>query len=304
MRGPPGWRKFPTSLDILRQMRRRAKGKRQGRAWLGTSGWRQAGRAALALLVLLGGCTRAPAGGAGELEIFALRYGRSRFPERLLFADATGEGKRDFAWLFYLVRRGNKKVLIDTGIDAEAYRTRWGIQDFVGAAELLRRVGETPLSITHLVLTHDHPDHVGNLHLFPNARVYLYRDTLRRLLQDPRTRAQVQAVGIGMFTPFSERDEVIPGLGLFHVGGHTRDSIAVELVDGEHRFLFPADNCYLVESCRERRASGFVEDAAANRAFVERFADYPGEILSHHDPEILAHHGGGAVVRVYPAGGD
>lgn len=276
------------------------------RGWpSGVSGARHVARSvALASVaaVLAGACAEGPAVPDGNLEIFALRYGYSRFPERLIFADAEGQGTRDFAWLFYLVRTGNKKLLIDTGIDAEAYRERFGITAFVPAAELLRRVGETPLSITHVILSHAHPDHTGNLHLFPNARVYLQRDTLQRLFDDPATRPQVRALGMGMFTAFDERTEVLPGLTAFRVGGHTRDSVAVELVHGEDRFLFPADNCYLVESCRGRRASGSVEDAAANLAFVERFADYPGRILSHHDPSLHGGAKGAAVVRIHPEG--
>ena len=125
----------------------------------------------------------------------------------------------------------------------------------------------------------------------------------QRLFDDPATRPQVRALGMGMFTPFDERTEVLPGLVAFHVSGHTRDSVAVELVRGERRFLFPADNCHLLESCRGRRAGGSVEDAAANRAFVERFADYPGEILSHHDPQLHGGPQGAAVVRVHPGNG-
>jgi glyoxylase-like metal-dependent hydrolase (beta-lactamase superfamily II) len=145
--------------------------------------------------------------------------------------------------------------------------------------------------------------HSGNLHLFPNARVYLHRDTFRHLFDDPATRPQVRALGVGMFTPFDEETEVIPGLRAFHVGGHTRDSVAVELVRGDLRFLFPADNCYLVEGCRQRRPCGSVEDAGANRTFIERFADYPGRILSHHDPALFAGHGEAAVLRVHPPEG-
>ena len=66
-----------------------------------------AGVVALAWAAALGvaACAERPAG--GDLEIFALRYGHSRFPERLIFADETGRGTRDFAWLFYLVRTEN-----------------------------------------------------------------------------------------------------------------------------------------------------------------------------------------------------
>jgi glyoxylase-like metal-dependent hydrolase (beta-lactamase superfamily II) len=274
----------------------RREARRSARCGPGAARWLALGGLALAFLAACGD-TQPP------LEIFALRYGESRFPERQLFADASGRGTRDFAWLLYLVRAGNKKVLIDTGIGAAAYHERFGIEEAVDVVELLRRVGETPLSITHVILTHTHPDHVGNLHLFPNARVYLHRDSLERLLGDPNGRQQVRALGIGMFSPFDERTLVIPGLEAFHVGGHTRDSVAVELVRGERRFLFPSDNCPLPENCRSARASGSVEDAAANRAFVERFADYPGEIFTHHDPAPSGE-ASGPVVRVYAEGVD
>merc|ERR1712179_111669 len=42
----------------------------------------------------------------------------------------------------------------------------------------LQEYNTTPESVTHLVCSHGHSDHIGNLNLFPNAIIYLGNDIL------------------------------------------------------------------------------------------------------------------------------
>ncbi|XP_053318866.1 metallo-beta-lactamase domain-containing protein 1 [Spea bombifrons] len=46
--------------------------------------------------------------------------------------------------------------------------------------ESLQRRGVTPADVTHVVCTHGHSDHVGNLNLFPNAEILVSYDIWRK----------------------------------------------------------------------------------------------------------------------------
>ncbi|NXP08597.1 MBLC1 protein, partial [Thinocorus orbignyianus] len=70
-------------------------------------------------------------------------------PDGTLRADAT----------VTLVAGGPVTALVDTG-------GPWGGQDLL---EKLGDLGVSPRDVTHLVGTHGHSDHVGNLNLFPGA---------------------------------------------------------------------------------------------------------------------------------------
>ncbi|AWS47910.1 MBL fold metallo-hydrolase [Planotetraspora silvatica] len=68
----------------------------------------------------------------------------------------------------YLLRRGSKVVLVDTGIAGQG--------DTIAA--VLRDWGLDRVSLTHVVLTHWHPDHAGSaaeLAKWPNTQIWAHR---------------------------------------------------------------------------------------------------------------------------------
>lgn len=153
-----------------------------------------------------------------------------------------------------------RRILFDTGYAPAPWRT--GL-----AGALYRRllpptlgVGESiaeqidPASVTHVVLSHLHPDHIGGMRFFPHATFVMARgaiQTLRRprlrdgLLRgllpdwfDPATAILVDDFAPG---PFGLRTADVfgdPGYQLVDLPGHTRGHLGA-LVDG--RVLLAAD---------------------------------------------------------------
>jgi glyoxylase-like metal-dependent hydrolase (beta-lactamase superfamily II) len=73
----------------------------------------------------------------------------------------------------YFVWVGSSRMfLVDTGFTAETAARR-KCQFLRCPIESLREIGLQPDSITDVVLTHLHYDHVGNFHKLPNARFHL-----------------------------------------------------------------------------------------------------------------------------------
>src|SRR6476659_9237067 len=78
----------------------------------------------------------------------------------LLHAGYTGER---VASSVVLVRDGDALIVADPGM----VRSRSLILD------PLRELGVTPEAVTHVFLSHHHPDHTVNIALFPNAELWL-----------------------------------------------------------------------------------------------------------------------------------
>lgn len=92
------------------------------------------------------------------------------------------------AWVFLLDCDAGARVLVDTGYRTGAWHTGWRgwvyrrlvpprVRPQESAAARLRAAGVDPASVTHVVLTHLHPDHVGGLADFPGATLVMTEGT-------------------------------------------------------------------------------------------------------------------------------
>lgn len=152
----------------------------------------------------------------------------------------------------FLAERGGARVLVEPGVG-----DRWSpklarIYGLIRTPTLrasLRAVGVAPESITHVIGTHAHWDHVGAwveerggalAPVFPGARHYLpeiERDVARDA--DAVRAASYRAEDVepiaraGILTALTGRTEIVPGLRVHVLGGHS-DGVSVVTFD-EHR---------------------------------------------------------------------
>jgi glyoxylase-like metal-dependent hydrolase (beta-lactamase superfamily II) len=88
-----------------------------------------------------------------------------------------------------LILSGGHKIVVDSGLAGEEDKILTALED----------IGVKPEEIDSIINTHSHPDHCGNDHLFPRARVLGARDG----------------------------DHIAPGVWVMATPGHSRDSISV-----------------------------------------------------------------------------
>ena len=127
----------------------------------------------------------------GDLQIAVVNDGFLGLTNRMLFHDAPDElidpftdkhanGTIRFPMSSVVIRDGNRTLLVDTGL-----ATRSTIRMSGGGALLdgLQKLNVTPESVTDVVLTHAHGDHIGWNTVpgaetpkltFPNARYWLH----------------------------------------------------------------------------------------------------------------------------------
>ena len=93
---------------------------------------------------------------------------------------ASGPGK--LAVTCYLIKNGTSWALFDTGLGDPIINMKEGQKSNAGVwtvkktlASQLAEIGLKPTDVTHLILSHSHPDHVGNLGLFEGATLVVQK---------------------------------------------------------------------------------------------------------------------------------
>jgi glyoxylase-like metal-dependent hydrolase (beta-lactamase superfamily II) len=157
-----------------------------------------------------------------------------------------------------VVRSGGRTVLVDSGVGTE-------FADFPQVGQLATRMdaaGIDPASVTDVVLTHLHVDHVGGLlsdalrrRLRPDVPIHLAaaeakfwaspdfsRNTFGGF-PDVLRSAEERFVDLyrGQLRPFEAEHEVAPGVVVSRTGGHTRGHSVVRLASGGDRMTFLGD---------------------------------------------------------------
>ena len=200
-------------------------------------------------------------------EIFVLEYARSRDqPVASLLQNAFDEGTIDLPFAFVLARHGERAVLIDTGFmrepgGGELMAKRFGIAQWVSPLRLLAELGVAPDQVTDIVLSHAHYDHMGSIHKFPDAHLYLQKQELlgwievmalpRRfralswVLNPEDIHHALDAAAAHRLTLLEgDRDDVVPGIHVRFGPGHTMGQQFVVVESESGRYVVSGDCVY------------------------------------------------------------
>lgn len=154
-----------------------------------------------------------------------------------------------------LVKTGENNVLIDAGFGAELpemLEGRYEIRRQDGnLVDSLERADLQPEDVTHVVLSHLDPDHVGwalNPRGFPNATVYVQEEALEEAGNMPEKdgrRLAVPAIEKGVEEGWCELlsgdGEVVPGVRVEVRSGHSAGHQIVWISSGDDVGLYTAD---------------------------------------------------------------
>jgi glyoxylase-like metal-dependent hydrolase (beta-lactamase superfamily II) len=204
-----------------------------------------------------------------------------------------------------VVRSGGQTILIDAGLgaDPDLHLPR--------AGQLIRRLeaaGIDLASVTDVVLTHMHMDHIGGLlidgvkdRLRPDLRIHVAAaelkfwespDFSRALMPagfpDALRRAAKQFVNAyrDQLRPFEEQHEVAPGVLVTRTGGHTPGHSIVRLASRGDRLTFAGDAVFQVGFDQPDWHNGFEhdpEEAARVRVNLLR------ELAATREPLVATH---------------
>jgi len=206
----------------------------------------------------------------------------------------------DWALNVVVVRSGGRTILIDAGMGVE-------FPDLPRSGQLLHRLeaaGIDLASVTDVVLTHMHMDHVGGLladgvkeQLRPDLRIHVAAAEVKfweapdfsRVSMPPgfpdalrRTAKRFVKEYRSQLRTFETEQEVAPGVVVHRTGGHTPGHSVVRLKSGGDRLTFAGDLVFQVGFEHPEWYNGFEhdpEEAARVRVRLLRELAANGELL-------------------------
>lgn len=249
----------------------------------------------------------APAKNDGGYRVVAVRVG-TRATERsdiYLNYHLYGEddGPSTVEYYFWVLQGPEGTVVVDTGFGEDAGRRR-GRTLLLHPAEALNLLGIAPAGVDDVIVTHGHYDHIGNLDLFPNARIHMAEAEYR--FWTSATAGHIQfsfysedveidqlrlAEAQGRLKLFSGETSPAPGLRLVEVGGHTPGQAVVYVPTSEGEVLLASDAVHFYEELERDMPFTAISDLPAMYeafAFIREEVRQRGlTVIAGHDPEVL-----------------
>lgn len=224
-----------------------------------------------------------------------------------------------------VVRSGGRTILVDAGLGVE-------FPDFPRAGQTVQRLeaaGIDPGSVTDVVLTHLHMDHVGGLlteglkaRLRPDLRIHTATreaefwaapDFSRTSMPAPVPDA-LRSIATrfldeyhGQLRTFETEYEVAPGVLLSRTGGHTPGHSIVRLESGGDRLIFAGDAVFAPGFDNPEWHNGFEHDpeeaARVRIRLLQELASTGAALVATHLPFPSVCHvaAAGDVFRCVPA---
>lgn len=216
-----------------------------------------------------------------------------------------------------LLESESNKILIDTGVGYMEQTQEINGQQFKLEGRLqkvLGKVGVEGQDITHLILTHFHPDHIGGVYssdgqlLYPNAKIYAHADEweywmggkssqqpsiFRYFINEniaPLKDENIYLVGMN-------EEEIVKGVRLIKTPGHTPGHLSVALQSQGEQLLYISDTwlhplhirhldwetVYDLDQDLARKSRIFMLEEAYNNNMLVQSFHFPFPGLGHVD---------------------
>lgn len=246
-----------------------------------------------------------------EYRVFAIRYatrGANR-SDHFIGGDPH-DGPMPMDYFLWAIQSPERVVVVDAGFTREVaeQRGRTFLRDPIDA---LRLVGIDAETVTDVVLTHLHYDHVGNFDRFPVAQFHLQEPDLHfavgrhmRYPQMSQTFEVEDVVGIvrlnyrGRVRLYNGLVNLAPGITLHPAPGHSAGLQFVLVHTARGWIVLASDASHFYENIEQNRPFPVcvsVVDTLDSYELVRAAVSSAAHIVPGHDPLVM---------RRYPAAGD
>jgi glyoxylase-like metal-dependent hydrolase (beta-lactamase superfamily II) len=236
-------------------------------------------------------------------EVFAIRYATAarRSAENFIGGDAHESGAH-MDYFVWLARNASHSIVIDTGFNAAAAHRRQ--REFLRSpVDGLRMLGVDAAAVRDVVITHLHYDHIGNFDLFPQARFHLQDRELayatgRFMALDFFSAAyEVDEVVAMVRNVYAKRvvfhdgdGQIVDGLSVHHIGGHTAGLQAVRVWTRIGWIVLASDASHYFANMNEERPFPIVADVMQmvdGWRKLRSLASAPQHVIPGHDPLVM-----------------
>ena len=235
-------------------------------------------------------------------RIYAIRYAHRKTTSSQVFYRDHQDTPMALDYFVWAITNGQHTVVVDLGFNAEAAARRG--RAFVRSPDRgLHELGIDCAKVEHVILTHLHYDHLGNHALFPRATFYVQDAEMAfytgRNAGLPSFRSAVEVDDIcalvrlnyeGRVAFVDGAHEIVPGVRVHKVGGHTAGLQIVTVETARGRAVLASDAAHYYRNLEEQIPYNSVHDLAAmHQAFrtIRELATSPDLVIPGHDPLVL-----------------
>jgi glyoxylase-like metal-dependent hydrolase (beta-lactamase superfamily II) len=236
-------------------------------------------------------------------EIYALKYAERDTTACQFFYREASHEPITLHFYVWLILGGPHPVLVDTGFRPEDGVQR-GVRGYVSPAALVARLGVKPEQIPIALISHLHWDHWAGHGLFPAAEFWIQKDEIA-FWTGPAARYDVykalaapDALGQLVTLNYANRvrviqgeREVLPGLRVHWVGGHTAGPQIVSVETAGGRVVLASDASHFYRNVERRQPTQIITDLPQMLAAFDTIHALAGareRIVAGHDPEVAA----------------
>lgn len=180
----------------------------------------------------------------------------------------------------FLIDDGNDVILSDTGLPSETPdiprkddAPLWMGEKIATFKEAFEATGYKAEDVTKIVITHKHPDHTGELRMFPNAKIYISETEADNMKLTGDNVVRVKFTD-GAFKNFPESQRITDTLVMVKAEGHTFGNSISILQDGDIYYLFHGDVTYCDAALKENELSIIFEDKDKSIETLNRIRDF------------------------------
>jgi len=198
-------------------------------------------------------------------EVYALKYGERDTTACQFFYREASHAPITLHYYVWLILGGPHPVLVDTGFRDEEARER-GIRNYASPAAMVGRLGVKAEDVPVALISHLHWDHWSGHALFPRAEFWIQREEVAfwtgpvarydvyKQLANAAALGQLVTLNYGNRIRLIEGDqEVLPGLRVHWVGGHTAGSQIVSVETARGRVVLTSDASHFYRNLERRQ---------------------------------------------------
>jgi len=234
-------------------------------------------------------------------EVYALKYGERDTTTCQFFYRDSRHDPLTLHYFVWVILGGPHPVLVDTGFLEDDAQAR-GIRNYVSPAKVVERVGVKAADIPTALISHLHYDHWAGHSLFPKADFWIQKDEIAfwtgRYASMPAFRGSSNVEQLMQVVPLNYANrlriidgdhEVLPGIRVHRVGGHTAGLQIVTVQTARGTAVLTSDASHFYHNVETRNPTQIITNLPEMLEGFETIHALAGKeklIVAGHDPLV------------------
>ncbi|HHT78443.1 MAG TPA: MBL fold metallo-hydrolase [Actinobacteria bacterium] len=243
-----------------------------------------------------------------SIEIF--KNGQTSAPGPEMFYLSEWDNSYNLHTYFFQLKSGNRTILVDTGCGDTDIINKMLFKEFKGKISFdlpeeeriqsyIKKRRIIPEKVDYVIISHLHHDHSSNVGIFKNAKVVLSRKGWLEYMKKKRPYyyndalfptepiQYISSLPAEKIILAGEEEEILPGLKVFYVGGHTPCCMAVEAETQSGKVVMTSDVAFLKSNVKNNHPVGLFYNLWECFEAYKKISSRADIVLTSHDPDIL-----------------